>query len=160
VAGDQHALAWLVETYTPVAFGQAMSIMRNEQDAKDIAHDSMLKVLKNLDRYSSEWRFTTWVMRIARNTAIDVIRKRRRQSWAPVPDMADCALLQDEAMVHKQEAATVRQALSDLPPRYREVLELHHFRHLKYREIATHLDVPLGTVMNRIFRARQKLKNS
>ena len=52
---------------------------------------------------------------------------------------------------------TVREALDALPPLYREVLELHHFQDLKYREIADTLDVPIGTVMNRIFRARKKM---
>lgn len=132
--------------------------MRNEQDAKDIAHDSMLKVLKNLHRYSSQWRFSTWVMRIARNTAIDLVRRRRRLAWSAVPDTPDTRPLQDEIAWKRQQSTAVHRALSRLSPLYREVIELHHFRHLKYREIAEELEVPIGTVMNRIFRARRKMK--
>ena len=158
VAGDKDARAWLVETYTPVAFAQAHAIMRNQQDAKDVAHDSMIKVLIHLSRYSSQWSFKTWVSRITRNTAIDYIRRRRRLSWNEIPDTADSRPLPDERTIKKAEAETIRAALAALPPLYREVLELHHFEHLKYREIADQLDVPLGTVMNRIFRARKKMK--
>jgi len=75
-----------------------------------------------------------------------------------VPDTPDSAPLPDELAVKSEEAAAVREALAELPPIYREVLELHHFRNMKYREIATRLDVPIGTVMNRIFRARKKMK--
>ena len=79
-------------------------------------------------------------------------------SWVTPPDRADTAPLQDELVSKRQEASAVRQALRGLPPLYREVLELHHFRHMKYREIADTLDLPLGTVMNRIHRARKKMK--
>jgi RNA polymerase sigma-70 factor (ECF subfamily) len=148
----------LVRTYTPIAHSAGNSIVRNEQDAKDIAHDSMLKVLKNLHRYSSQWRFSTWVMRIARNTAIDLVRRRRRLAWSAVPDTPDTRPLQDEIAWKRQQSTAVHRALSRLSPLYREVIELHHFRHLKYREIAEELEVPIGTVMNRIFRARRKMK--
>jgi len=120
----------------------------------------MLKVLSKLSSYRPQWRFKVWVARIARNTALDLIRKRRRLSWAEVPDTPDVKPLQDDVLSKRQEAALVHSALGELPPMYREVIQLHHFQEMKYREIAEELDVPIGTVMNRLFRARQKMKKS
>ena len=68
--------------------------------------------------------------------------------------------LPDDSMASSQMRQMVRDALEELPPLYREVLELHHYQDLKYREIAEALDVPIGTVMNRIFRARKKMARS
>ncbi len=158
--GEKAALERLISEYTPLAYRKSYGMLRNEQDAWDVAHDTMIKVMTNLEKYDSSWAFSTWVSRIAKNTSIDLLRKRRRISWAEVPDLADGALLADENMLQTQQAEMVRELLSDLPPMYREVLQMHHYQDLKYREIADSLDLPIGTVMNRIHRARKKLRRN
>ena len=157
-AGNEKARAWIVSTYTPIAYRYAMRMLRNEQDAHDAAHDSMVKVLRSLDRYSDEWKFSTWVISITRNTCIDEIRKRKKRTFAEAPDTADTAPGPFEITSRRQRSDLVQDALSRLSPLYRDVLVLYHFEHLKYQEIADVLDLPIGTVMNRIFRARQKLR--
>ena len=133
-------------------------MLRNEQDAHDVAHETMIKVMTNLSKYDPSWSFSTWVCRIAKNTAIDLIRKRKRISWSEIPNVSDPNPFPDEIAIKQQQARIVRQVLDELPAIYRDVLRLHHFENLKYREIADTLDVPLGTVMNRIHRARRKLR--
>ena len=156
--GDSVAQSCVYEMLVPVAYKVAHQVLKNASDAEDVAHDAMMKVLQRLFMYDSRWSIRTWVSRIARNTAIDLLRKRRKVSWHGVPDYADARPLQDEVAMRNERQAMVRRALVDLPPMYREVIDLHHFQDLKYREIASELDVPIGTVMNRIFRARQKMK--
>ena len=130
----------------------------NAVEAKDLAQDSLIKVLTNLKRYNPEWKFSTWVITITRNTCIDWLRKQKRLSWGEVPDVAATLPLPDAILCDAQTAQMVRDALESLPPIYREVIEMHHFQDLKYREIASDLNLPIGTVMNRIFRARRKMK--
>jgi RNA polymerase sigma-70 factor, ECF subfamily len=133
-------------------------MLGNEQDAHDIAQDSLVKILKNLHRYDINRKFSTWAFGITRNTCIDLLRRRKRRSFEPpgdVPDMAPGPLTN---VARSQRAQRLMQALDQLAPLYREVLVLYHFEHLKYREIADTLEVPLGTVMNRIFRARRQLR--
>ena len=149
----------LVTDYTPIAYRKAHHILRNEQDARDVAHDTMVKVMMNLEKYNVSWAFSTWVARISRNTAIDLTRKRRRLSWSEPSEPVDLALLPDELLWREQRALLVHEGLGELPPMYQEVLRMHHFEELKYREIANLLDVPIGTVMNRIHRARKKLRD-
>ncbi|MGB0639227.1 MAG: RNA polymerase sigma factor [Myxococcota bacterium] len=159
-AGDTDAQDWIVSTYTPIAFRYAMRMLRNEQDAHDAAHDSMLKVLRSLPRYNDQWKFSTWVISITRNTCIDELRKRKHRTYREAPDSADTSPGPFELASRKQRSELVQDALSQLSPLYKDVLVLYHFEHLKYQEIAEVLDVPIGTVMNRIFRARQKLKRT
>lgn len=158
--GDPEACAWLVGRYTPTVFRFAIRMLRNEQDARDAAQDTMVKVLRNLHRYDDRWKFSTWVLGIARNTCIDEFRRRKRKSFAEAPDVADSGPGPLELTSRQERAETLHHALGEIPPMYREVLVLYHFEHLKYREIAELLDIPIGTVMNRIFRARKKLRTA
>ena len=133
-------------------------MLRNEQDARDATQDTLLKVMRNLDRYNPKYRFSTWVFGIARNTCIDEYRRRRRVGDAPHTEVSDpgpSPLDQTSAVCR---AERLHDALGELPPIYREILVLYHFEHLKYSEIAEMLGIPMGTVMNRIFRARKRLR--
>jgi RNA polymerase sigma-70 factor, ECF subfamily len=141
-----------------VVYRFALRMFGNEQDARDAAQDTMVKLLRSLHRYDRQWRFQTWALGIARNTCIDEFRRRRRRSDQEAPDVADPAPGPHERTARQERADAVHAALEQVPPLYREVLVLYHFEHLKYQEIADLLGIPIGTVMNRIFRARGKLR--
>ena len=157
-AGDEAARAWLVQRYTPVVFRFSLRMLRDEQDARDATQDTLVKVLRALDRYDDRWRFSTWVIGIARNTCIDEFRKRRRRSSHEAPETADDGPGPELLVARSRWAERLHSALDTLAPLYRDILVLYHFEHLKYQEIADVLDIPIGTVMNRIFRARRKLR--
>ena len=133
-------------------------MLKNEEDAHDAAQDTLVKVLRALHSYDPSRKFSTWVFGIARNTCIDEYRRRRRRAWDEPGDIVDLSPTPLSVSVRNQEAEHLSQALTQLPVKYREILVLYHFEHLKYGEIAEVLDLPMGTVMNRIFRARKKLR--
>ena len=133
-------------------------MLNNDEDARDAAQDTLVKVLRSLHQYDMNRKFSTWVFGIARNTCIDEHRKRKRRSYKEPTDVAEIAPTQLKTLSQKRRASVLTHALEDLPPMYREVLVLYHFEHLKYQEIADMLELPIGTVMNRIFRARKKLR--
>ncbi len=135
-------------------------MLRNEEDARDAAQDTLVKVLRNLDKYDPARSFKTWVFGIARNTCIDEHRRRRRRAWDEPGEIVDTAPTALQEVARLQRAEQLHEALDRIPPMYREVLVLYHFEHLKYVEIAEALELPMGTVMNRIFRARQKLRDA
>jgi RNA polymerase sigma-70 factor (ECF subfamily) len=97
---------------------------------------------------------------IARNTCIDEHRRRRWRSDSELPDVADSAPDALELTSRNRKNEHLHEALQTIPPLYREVLVMYHFEHLKYQEIADALAIPIGTVMNRIFRARAKLRDA
>ncbi|MCA9494253.1 MAG: sigma-70 family RNA polymerase sigma factor [Myxococcales bacterium] len=156
--GDESARSWLVERWTPPVWRFCRRMLMNDEDAGDAAQETLVKVLRNLDRYDPDRSFSTWVFGIARNTCIDEHRRRRRRAWDEPGDIPDTSSspLQDAA--RSQRAELLEHSLMALPPMYREILVLYHFEHRKYTEIAEILELPLGTVMNRIFRARKKLR--
>jgi len=156
--GDEQARAWLLQQYSVSVFRFCYRMLSNEEDAQDAAQESMVKVLRNLHRYDANWRFSTWVFGIARNTCIDEHRRRRRRRSSSQVEVVDTSPSPFERTERQERAGRLRSALDQVPPLYREVLLLYHFEQLKYREIADLLDIPLGTVMNRIFRARKRLR--
>jgi RNA polymerase sigma-70 factor, ECF subfamily len=134
-------------------------MLANDQDAMDATQETLIKVLTSLSRFDQSRRFSTWVFGIARNTCIDEHRRRRRRAPLPDREIASQAPSSLEITERQNRADVVLHALNQLGPIYREALTLYHYEHLKYREIAEILDLPIGTVMNRIFRARQQLKS-
>ncbi len=158
ISGDPEARDWLVEHFSATVLRFTIHMMGNEQDARDATQEPMVKVLRNLHRYNDSWRFSTWIIAIARNTCIDEFRRRRRRSYGEAPDVADTAPSPLELSSQQQRARRLHQALEMIPSLYREVLILYHFEHRTYKEISAMLEIPIGTVMNRIFRARRRLR--
>lgn len=167
------ALDALVRHFTPGIFRFARRMTRSEEEAWDITQDTFLRMVSHLDHYDPSYPFQTWLYRIARNLCVD--RARRHTRWkfnffrraqdddetledpmAQLPDPHTSAL---EGLLTSERAQSVDSALQKLKAPYREVLVLYHFEELSYQDIATVLALPIGTVMNRIFRARQQLKD-
>lgn len=158
-AGDGAARAWLVERWTPPVWRFCRRMLGNDEDAGDATQETLVKLLRSLDRYDPKRPFSTWAFGIARNACIDEHRRRQRRAWDEPSEIADtvsASPLVDAARL--EQADVLDKALGELPGIYREVLVLYHFEHRKYTEIADILDLPLGTVMNRIFRARKRLR--
>lgn len=158
-AGDESARQWLVAQYTPAVYRFCYRMLRNEEDARDVTQETLIKVMRNLDRYDASRRFSSWVFGIARNTAIDEARRRRRVVDASDTEFESHEPSPLEESSRQQRARKLQDALDELPAAYREILVLYHFEHLKYHEIAEALGIPIGTVMNRIFRARKQLRD-
>ncbi len=158
--GDLPSQQWLVERFTPMVFRFCMRMTRDEQDARDATQDTFFKVLRKLDRYNDEYRFETWLFSIARNTCIDVHRRRKRRSESPERDVAAQGPSPLDLAVKRHDADRVHVALATLPDIYREIITLYHLEGMLYREIADLTGLPMGTVMNRLFRARRKLKDA
>ncbi len=160
VDGESSARAWVVERWSAPIFRFCLRMLGNEEDAREAAQDSLVKALGALDRYDAQRSFTTWIYGIARNTCIDQHRRRWRRADAPTGDVVDPEPSAVDKLTRIERERTVLSALQTLPPLYRDVLVLYHYEHLKYAEIAELLDLPIGTVMNRIFRARGRLRDA
>ena len=144
-------------------------MLRNEEDAHDLAQEVFVKIYGALDRFDPRYRFSTWLFRVAQNAAIDKIRKRRLKLVSlQRPDTGEGDSgeweLPGQEMTPYQEARNVergvaiREAIEDLPWEYQELITLRHYAELSYDEIAKLKEMPLGTVKNKLFRGRQMLK--
>jgi RNA polymerase sigma-70 factor (ECF subfamily) len=159
-SGDPTAKAELIERIGPVVQRFCLRLMGDAHDARDASQDALIKILRNLHRYDPRWRFHTWALTVARNACVDELRRRKRRAEVAEAEVSSDAPSPFDELHRSAEADRVHAALQRVPPLYREVLILYHFEHLKYVEIADVLELPLGTVMNRIFRARKKMREA
>jgi RNA polymerase sigma-70 factor (ECF subfamily) len=141
-------------------FRFCLRMTQNEQDARDATQDTFFKVLRKMDRYDPSYRFETWLFSIARNTCIDIHRRRKRRPESKERDVAASAPSPLDIAAKRHNADRVHRALATLPDIYREIITLYHLEGLLYREISELVGLPLGTVMNRLFRARRKLREA
>jgi RNA polymerase sigma-70 factor, ECF subfamily len=169
--GDRHAFATLVTRYQRRVLGMAYHMVGNESDAADIAQDVFLKAWKALPKFEARSQFYTWIYRIAHNTGLDYLRKRRTHSRTFAfddaidhshEDGATGSLSHDAgpdgALEHRELGERIHAALQTLSPEHRAVVMLKEIEGLSYQEIADSVGCTLGTVMSRLFYARKKLQ--
>jgi len=169
LAGQRERFGDLVDRYQGRLVNYLYRLLRSVEDAHELAQEVFLKVYQALDRYDSRYRFSTWIFRVAQNAAIDQIRKRRikmvsfegredadgeTREWEPAS--SDRGPYGDLRNVERGGA--IQESIDNLPWEYRELIVLRHFADLSYDEIAKLKEMPLGTVKNKLFRARQMLK--
>ncbi|MEZ5965720.1 MAG: sigma-70 family RNA polymerase sigma factor [Planctomycetota bacterium] len=171
--GDHASFEQLVDRYMGKAMTVARAYVNNREDALELAQEAFYRVYRSLDSFREGEPFAPWFFRILRNTCLSFLskhRKRRHLSLdAPVggdPEGAPMAVA-DPSCVRPERGAELseehrqlRHALDSLPFMHKEILILRHFEELDYASIAEVLDIPIGTVMSRLFHARRKLKDA
>jgi len=166
-AGDRPALDQLLQRHHAVAYRVACRLLRHEADALDAVQDGFVNVLSHLERFRGQSSFRTWLLRIVSNAALDIGRaKQRRDNHFGTPT-ADFPTMHDSRSVpldHGLERADLRSKLNDalavLPEVQRQTFVLHVDGDLSYREVAEVLGISIGTVMSRLFYARQRLRDA
>lgn len=166
--GDRERFGDLVERYQGRLVNYLFRLLRNLDEAHELAQEVFLKVYQVLDRYDPQYKFSTWLFRVAQNAAIDQIRRRRlklvslhqedaegeARDWdLPSPERGPYGHLRNQ-----ERGEALQEAIDALPWEYRELILLRHMGELPYEEIARLKRMPLGTVKNKLFRGRQMLK--
>lgn len=171
LAGEETLFEVLVHRYQTRVVAHVSRMVGSRDDALDLAQEIFLKVFQALARYNPEFKFSTWLFRIAGNAAIDHLRKRRpRTVPLEIPDpesRSGVAAIEHESpgldpyghLRNVERGEAITRAIAALPPEFRELIALRHFGGLSYEEIATLKNMPLGTVKNKLFRARVVLKD-
>ncbi len=167
--GDQAAFATLMERYRESIYFMMMKMVHNSDDADDLTIEAFGKAFSRLDQYSPSFAFSTWLFKIASNNSIDFIRKKRIKLTSMDTgytnedgesiriDAKSQTRDPEETIIHNQKVKHMRNLVSKLKPRYRELIEKRYFEELTYEEIADELNLPLGTVKAQLFRARDFL---
>jgi len=165
--GDRSALEVIFHRYRETAYRVAQRLLGNEGDALDAVQEGFIKALKNLRYFERRSSFKTWLLRIVSNASLDLGRQRGRRETLSLDaiDWSEQGLalsVNGNDPVQDVEQADLRQALdralAELPESQRRTFVLHVDAGLSYREIASVMNISIGTVMSRLFYARQKLK--
>ena len=167
--GDQKSYAKLLNRYKSPIFFMLLKMLNNSDDAEDLTLEAFGKAFKNLQKYSPEYAFSTWLFKIATNNCIDFLRKKRTKfvslekfdenGEAYEYPIEDKGLTPEEAFIKNQKAETLRTILKTLKPRYKEIIELRYFKEYSYIEIADTLNLPIGTIKAQLFRSKELLSN-
>ncbi len=168
VRGDREAFGALVQRHQDRVFNLAYQVVRNREDALDVAQEAFVKAFASLSAFKGEASFTTWMHRIVVNLAIDCLRRRRRgdpteyDDRLAVPDDGGHGPTAPDnpetALGARQLQTLLSRGIEALPPAHRAVLILREIEGLSYDEIAQTVGCSLGTVMSRLFYARRKLQ--
>lgn len=151
LAGDVEAFGQLVVKHQRAAYGHAVALLGQPEQAQDAVQDSFLAAFRALNRLDPERPFFPWFYVILRNRCFSMLRSRR--ATQPLGD--SYAMVTDGST--NEEAAEIRRALSRLSAEDREILVLKYIDGLRYREIAEMLDIPVATVTSRLYAARRRL---
>ena len=160
-SGDVAAFATLVRRYQGPIYNAAYRVLGNAEDASDITQSVFLKIAERLDDYDSQYRFFSWIYRIALNESLNLLRHNGREHALGDDDelLADDARADPESRAEGAElSARVQRALMKLKPQDRMVVVLRHFSECSYREIAVVLEIDEKMVKSRLFEARSRLR--
>lgn len=160
--GDHSAFEALVRSVQRPVYGLCLRLLSSEAEAAEVAQDAFLRAYQNLNRYDEDRPFDLWVLAIARNLCLDILRRRSRMHVEDVEEMKEVlpsgAQTQEEGAIAKEERLSLEAAMGTLPPEDREVLALYYVQKRTTKEIAEILSVAPGTIMARLFRAREKIR--
>ena len=173
LAGNQLSFQLLVERYQDRMFGLVRHYTKNAVEVEDIVQDTFLKAYRRLETFQRQSSFSTWLYRIAVNTALDFLKRMGRSpvqavedpelSASPVRGQAGSgvAIAAPDARLRREEIARITaEVLDELPEIFRTVLVLREFEDMSYQQMAEVLGVSIGTVESRLFRARARFKDA
>ena len=169
LAGREDGFEELVRRYQRPIVAYVYRMVGDYDSALDLAQEVFIKVYNSLGRYRPEFKFSTWIYRIAHNAAIDHLRRQgsfRTEDLEVEAEggrtyekpLASNAPTPEQLSERRERRAEIEEVVQALPPAYRELIVLRHAHDLSYDEIAEVTGLPLGTVKNRIFRAREAMR--
>ncbi len=171
LSGNQKAYQQLVDKYEKPLYYHILKLVRNREVVEDLVQEAFVKAFDSLKSYNRDYAFSTWIYRIATNNSIDYLRKKKLNTLSidePVPgkdgdmkmELTDETSHTDREIIRKQRKALIREAIENLPEKYRVVIRMRHMEEFSYEEISEELNLPLGTIKAHIFRARELLNKS
>jgi RNA polymerase sigma factor (sigma-70 family) len=163
--GDQIAFTFLLDHYWNEVYGFMLKRTENETDAEDITIETFSKAFDKISTYNSEFQFNTWLIAIAKNVHIDLLRKKKSNLFVEITEeqdrqaqnIADTTPSAEDELITEQNLSRLLQFIKELKPHYQEVIQLRYFQELSYQEIATKIDEPISNVKIKLLRAKKLL---
>ena len=163
--GDQVAFTFLLDFYWNEVYGFILIRTENETDAEDITIETFAKAFDKISTYNPEFQFNTWLIAIAKNVHIDLLRKKKSSLFIssstdrnnPAYNVADTTPSAEDDLITLQNLSQLLRYIKELKPHYQEVIQLRYFQEMSYQEIANKIDEPLSNVKIKLLRAKKLL---
>jgi RNA polymerase sigma-70 factor (ECF subfamily) len=159
LAGDPQAFAALVEQYEKPVYNVALRMLRNSEDARDIAQTVFMKAYQNLSNYDPQYKFYSWIYRMAINESLNILRVRGRNAGPVDERLPEEGAGPSELLAEEQTRELVLEAVERLKPEHRAVIVLRYFVDRNYEDMGEILGIDAKTVKSRLYTARQLLKD-
>ncbi len=159
LAGDPQAFAALVEQYEKPVYNVALRMLRNSDDARDIAQTVFMKAYQNLANYDPQYKFYSWIYRMAINESLNILRVRGRNAGPVDERIPEEGAGPSELLAEDQTREAVLDAVERLKPEHRAVIVLRYFVDRNYEDMGEILGIDAKTVKSRLYTARQLLKD-
>jgi len=159
------AFTFLLDFYWSEVYNFMLKRTQNETDTEDIAIETFAKAFDRISTYNPEYAFNTWLISIAKNVHIDMLRKKKSVLFEEITDdedsraqnIADSSPTAEDQLIREQNLSSLLQCIKQLKPQYQEIIQLRYFQELSYQEIADQLHEPLNNVKVKILRAKKLL---
>jgi RNA polymerase sigma factor (sigma-70 family) len=163
--GDQIAFTFLLDYFWNEVYGFMLKRTENETIAEDITIETFSKAFDKIASYNPEFQFNTWLIAIAKNVYIDLLRKKKTSLFIEITDnedqqaynIADPTPSAEDALIKEQNLSRLLQCIKELKPHYQEVIQLRYFQEMTYQEIALKINEPLSNVKVKLLRAKKLL---
>ncbi|AWI25836.1 RNA polymerase sigma factor [Flavobacterium pallidum] len=163
--GDQVAFTFLLDRYWNEVYGFMLKRTENETDAEDITIETFSKAFDKIGSYNPEFKFNTWLIAIAKNVHIDLLRKKKSSLFIEITDeedhqaynIADTAPSAEDELITEQNLSQLLRFIKELKPHYQEVIQLRYFQEMSYQEISDKIGEPLSNVKIKLLRAKKLL---
>ena len=163
--GDQVAFTTLLDYYWNEVYGFMLQRTQNETDAEDITIETFAKAFDKIATYNPDFQFNTWLISIAKNVHIDMLRKKKSTLFIDITDeedsqaynIADSSPSAEDKLITEQNLSRLLQCIKELKPHYQEVIQLRYVQELSYHEISQELEEPLSNVKIKLLRAKKLL---
>ncbi|MBF6607451.1 MAG: sigma-70 family RNA polymerase sigma factor [Flavobacterium sp.] len=163
--GDQAAFTFLLDRYWNEVYGFMLKRTEDETDAEDITIETFSKAFDKIATYNPEFQFNTWLIAIAKNVHIDMLRKKKSAWFLDITDqedrqaynVADTTPSAEDKLITEQNLSALLKCIKELKPHYQDVIQLRYFQELSYQEISDQLGEPLSNVKIKLLRAKKLL---
>ncbi len=163
VLGDQIAFTFLLDTYWNEVYNFMLQRVENENDAEDVTIETFVKAFDKIATYNPEFQFNTWLIAIAKNVHIDMLRKKKTTIFVTTTNnsaaytIADTSPSMEDVLITEQNLSRLLQFIKKLKPSYQEIIQMRYFQEMSYQEIAADLNEPLNNIKIKILRAKKLL---
>jgi RNA polymerase sigma-70 factor (ECF subfamily) len=169
VDGDQQAFTELLERYRDSIYSKMLAMVSDPTEAEDLTIEAFSKAFRKMDHYTETYAFSTWLYKIAYNNCVDFMRRKKQNTWSLDQSLDDDfdtsisnvfpseSLNPEEKLIKSQKKEFLHDIVKGLKPHYQQLIDLFYFQELSYEEISKQMNIPLGTVKAKLFRAREFL---
>ncbi|WP_396163615.1 RNA polymerase sigma factor [Flavobacterium sp.] len=163
--GDQVAFTFLLDFFWNEVYGYMLKRTENETDTEDIVIETFAKAFDKIATYNPEFGFNTWLIAIAKNVHIDLLRKKKSSLFIDLNEdedrqayfVADNSNSAEDELIIEQNLAQLLQYIKQLKPAYQEVIQMRYFQEMSYQEMADQIDEPLNNIKIKLLRAKKLL---